>query len=267
MFNTDSDSNLANLSNFNYYDDHEFRKLSNKPSFKVEQKLGILNTNTCSISKNLETLQTLITNLEYNFDIIAVSETWHTIKNDTYIKKLKMKGFHDYVGLKGSSMKGGCGFSIGDNLSFLPRDDITKSLNETNCEFEAIWLEILNKAGKNILIGAVYNHPRKDSAPFSDYLQSVFNKIYRENKLVILSGDFNLNLLKHNKIPNVEAFLNLMLANFYRPLITHPTRIHADSCPCLIDNIFINTLEYETVSGNLTDSVSDHLPNFTFLAN
>ena len=58
-----------------------------------------------------------------------------------------------------------------------------------------------------------------------------------------------------------------MLANSYRPLITHPTRIHADSCASLIDNIFINTLEYENVSGNLIDSVSDHLPNFTFLAN
>ena len=144
---------------------------------------------------------------------------------------------------------------------------VTKSLNETNCELEALWLEILNKAGKNILLGVVYHHPRKDSAHFSEYLQSVFNKIYRENKLVILFGDFNLNLLKHDKVPNVEAFLNFMSANFYRPLITHTARIHADSCPSLIDNIFINTLEYETVSGNLIDSVSGHLPNFAFLAN
>ena len=80
-------------------------------------------------------------------------------------------------------------------------------------------------------------------------------------------GDFNLNLLKFEKLPNVEAFINLMSANFYKPLITHPTRIHANSCHSLIDNIFINTLEYETVSGNLVDSVSDHLPNFVFLAN
>ena len=89
LFNNDSDSNLANFSNFTYYDNHEFHKLSNKPSLKVEQKLGILHTNICSISKNLETLQTLFTNLDYTFYIIAVSETWHTTKNDTYIKKLK----------------------------------------------------------------------------------------------------------------------------------------------------------------------------------
>ncbi len=56
-----------------------------------------------------------------------------------------------------------------------------------------------------------------------------------------------------------------MLANYYKPLITHPTRIHANSCHSLIDNIFINSLKYETVSGNLIDSVSDHLPNFTFI--
>ena len=125
-----------------------------------------------------------------------------------------MKDYHDYVGLKGSSMKGGCGFFIGANLSFLPRDEITKSLNETNCEFAPLWLEILNKAGKNTLIGVVYNHPRKDSAPFSDYLQSVFNKMYRENKLVILSGDFNLNLLKHAKIPQRRSFLKFNVSQF-----------------------------------------------------
>ena len=63
------------------------------------------------------------------------------------------------------------------------------------------------------------------------------------------------------------TFINLMLANFYKLLITQPTRIHPNSCPTLIDNIFINTLEYKTVSSNLVDSVSDHLSNFAFLTN
>ena len=127
-----------------------------------------------------------------------------------------LKSIHNIISNKNIFLLESSNKLIGDTLSFLPRDDITKSLSETNCEFEALWLEILNKAGKNILIGVVYNHPRKDSIPFSDYLQSVFNKIYRENILVIVSmtRDFNQNLLKHDKIPNVEAFLNVMLANF-----------------------------------------------------
>ena len=41
----------------------------------------------------------------------------------------------------------------------------------------------------------------------------------------------------------------------------------SDSCHSLIDDTFMNTLEYETVSGNLIASVSDHLSNSAFLAN
>ena len=52
LFNNDSDSNMADLSNFNYYDNHECHKLCNKPPFKAEHKTGILHTNIfCSISK------------------------------------------------------------------------------------------------------------------------------------------------------------------------------------------------------------------------
>ncbi len=117
-----------------------------------------------------------------------------------------------------------------------------------------------------MLIGVIYNHPRKNVTSFLEYLHTTLNKINHENKTVLLAGDFNLNLLKHDKFPNVESFLNLMLANFYKPLITHPTRLNASSCPSLIDNIFINSLEHKTTSGNLIDIISDHLANFTFVA-
>ena len=55
-----------------------------------------------------------------------------------------------------------------------------------------------------------------------------------------------------------------MLANYYNPLITQPTRIEGNSSPTLIDNIFISSLEPSIVSGNLIDKISDHLPNFVF---
>ena len=112
------------------------------------------------------------------------------------------------------------------------------------------------------MIGVAYKHPCKDSSGFLKCLETVLNKIGRENKLVILSGDFNLNLLKFDKIPCADSFLNLMLANFLKPLIIQPTRINDTSTPSLIDNIFINSLQLNAVSGNLIDKVSDHLPNF-----
>lgn len=50
LYDNDSDSNITDFSNFNYYDNHEFHKLCHKPSFKAEQNTRILHTNICSIS-------------------------------------------------------------------------------------------------------------------------------------------------------------------------------------------------------------------------
>ena len=40
-----------------------------------------------------------------------------------------------------------------------------------------------------------------------------------------------------------------------------PTRITNHSST-LIDNMFFNSIEYQTVSGNLFHDLTDHLPNF-----
>ena len=49
---------------------------------------------------------------------------------------------------------------------------------------------------------------------------------------------------------------------FFTPFILQPTRIKSKT---LIDNIFINTIEYPSYSGNLTVQLSDHLFQFAIL--
>ena len=46
--------------------------------------------------------------------------------------------------------------------------------------------------------------------------------------------------------------------------ILQATRITNIKKPTLIDNIFLNLIEFDTTSGNLTTPISDHLPNFAF---
>ncbi len=55
-----------------------------------------------------------------------------------------------------------------------------------------------------------------------------------------------------------------MLSNFFQPHILQPTRIIDNNRPSLIDNVFLNSIEHETLSGNLITKISDHLPNFIF---
>ena len=91
-------------------------------------------------------------------------------------------------------------------------------------------------------------------------------KIHRENKKVLLAGDFNYNLLQHELDPVTGGFLQMMLKNGYQPCITEPTRIVNGNKPSLIDNIFSNSVE-KCISGNLFDKISDHLPNFVIFEN
>ena len=53
-----------------------------------------------------------------------------------------------------------------------------------------------------------------------------------------------------------------MTSHFFAPYILQPSRPISKS---LIDNIFINSIEYPSYSGNLTVQLSDHLFQFTIL--
>ena len=49
-------------------------------------------------------------------------------------------------------------------------------------------------------------------------------------------------------------------------LILQPTRINSHS-NTLIDNIFSNVIDLDIISGNLTATISDHLPQFAIIPN
>ena len=73
------------------------------------------------------------------------------------------------------------------------------------------------------------------------------------------------NLLKHDIDDKIKEFLNLMLSNHCQPTITQPTRFSNENRPSLVDNIFINSIEHDTYSGNTISKITDHLPNFIFI--
>ena len=76
-------------------------------------------------------------------------------------------------------------------------------------------------------------------------------------------GDFNIDLLKSNANNVSSKFLEVMTC-FYVPYIQQPTRVVGSSAT-LIDNIFMNSLEFVTVSGNLLCQLADHLLKFLVL--
>ena len=68
-------------------------------------------------------------------------------------------------------------------------------------------------------------------------------------------------------VPNpTTEFLDSLASNSFFPYILEPTRITSHS-KTLIDNIFTNITLPDSISGNLTATISDHLPQFLIVAN
>ena len=124
-----------------------------------------------------------------------------------------------------------------------------------------LWLEIENHLNNNILCGIVYRHPNSNIDIFLNNLYSVIDIIHQEKKLCVMSGDFILNLLNYESYPPTEDFINTLNSYFLEPHIIKPTRITTYSAT-LIDNIFFNSIDYQTLCGNLLYDLTDHLPNF-----
>ena len=106
-----------------------------------------------------------------------------------------------------------------------------------------------------------------DLDEFNDnYFNTLLDKISKENKSVFLLGDFNVDLLKYDKHAPTNEFLDSLSAHMFLPHIVQPARISTTS-KTLIDNIFSNIHTPSSVSGNLTSSISDHLPQFLIVPN
>ena len=67
--------------------------------------------------------------------------------------------------------------------------------------------------------------------------------------------------MHHNEHKPTNEFLDSVVSNSYLPCIIQPSR-HTSHSRTLIDNIFSNVISKDIICGNITASISDHLPQF-----
>ena len=122
--------------------------------------MGIFHTNICSLQANISKLEDLLHDLDYNFDIIALTETWNPEKSESTFSPKRIEGYLDYQGVTGNSAKGGCGFYIKETLTPIPRKDLEFKIDDMGCETENCWIELVNANGPNTLVGVFIDiHP------------------------------------------------------------------------------------------------------------
>ena len=106
---------------------------------------------------------------------------------------------------------------IANHLSYKPRTDL--GLNKSK-ELESTFTEIINSRKSNTIVGCLYKHPNMDVSDFNkNYLNTLLDKLSKENKQVFLLGDFNINLLNYNDHQPTNEFLDSLASNSFIPYI------------------------------------------------
>ena len=224
---------------------------------------SLFHTNIGSLSKHKEELETILTMLDYKFDIIGISET-KLSKNIEPNFDINIKGYKCYH-VDTEASKGGTLIYISDTINCKERQDLASLLYKSEV-LESTFIEIINPNKKNTLVGCIYRHPSMDLEEFNnEYLTPFLEKLDKEKKQKYLIGDFNVDLLKIDEDSKSSSFFDNITSNLFVPHIIHPTRI-TSTTKTLIDNIFSNSTNYKDgISGNLTVSLSDHLAQFLII--
>ena len=213
---------------------------------KKKNFLSLFHINACSLSKNFDDLEYLLKTTNTNFNIIAISET-RILKNTKIVKNNNIPNFsHQFTPTE--STAGGTLLYIAYHLAY------QKELLRIK-----FYIQTTNPSSTNIIVGCIYRHPTMALNEFNYYyLNSLLEKLAKEQKTVFLLGDFNIDLLKYEEHKATNEFLDSLSSNVVLPYIIHPTRITSHS-KSIIDNIFSNYISQEIISGNLTLTISDHL--------
>ena len=242
--------------NCHYYDINLFNYKNKKDSF------SLFHLNIASLSKNKDKLETILNMIDLKFDVVGITE--NLIKVGKPSIDVNINGYK-YYSTPTDADKGGALIYINDQCNTKPLPNFDKIMYKPK-QLESVFIEIVNKNKKNILIGCTYRHPSMDLTEFNDnFLNPLMEKVAAEDKILFLIGDFNIELLKVDMDTPTTNFFDTITSNLLVPHIIHPTRITANT-RTVIDNIYCNSTNFEDgISGNVTLAISDHLAQFLII--
>ena len=232
----------------------------------LKDEFIIITVNIESLLAKLDRLKELIS-FFYSHDIIisaiALQETWLT--DDADINFLKIPGYHDPIHQgRICGKKGGLITYI--HSKYLPpikRDNFYKPCKD----WEALIIDVnYEYFTSKITICNFYRPPRDNYSNSSlDKFIKPFNpmlkKLCKENSVLIVCGDANINLLRLDTWTKCQEYFDILTAQNVFPSITLPTRFSKHSAT-LIDHLFCRgkTDMHILKSAILLNKISDHLP-------
>ena len=229
-----------------YYTDLQFTE-------KISKVYGLsfIHFNARSLKTNFQKIKHYILELNLQFDIIAISETW-TVPD--LIDDFNINSYDAYHVTRGIRRGGGVAIYTKKELSCKMVE--TKSKTVENI-LECVTVELTIKNHTNVVVSCMYRTPGSNLDIFCENIEHILNDV----KSIFVCGDFNIDLLKHESHNSTKNVLDIIYSLGLYPLIDKPIRV-TDSSATLIDNIFTNELRHNLTCGILFNDISDHLPIF-----
>ena len=112
------ENDLEPKQNFKYYEVHDIHLL--KDTIDINKQTSLLHTNICSLQANGDKLDILLKELDFKFDIIALSETWNPENKNHMFSPLHLEGYNNLTGTTGTTLKSGAGMYISNYINRYP---------------------------------------------------------------------------------------------------------------------------------------------------
>ena len=258
FFNLDPDNNHY----FECYEDqysHSCQYISiSEYNARIGQKnsgLTLLNYNIRSFNRNFSSFISLFEDLNTTPEILVLSETW--LNENSLAEVQYFNAYHTY---RTDSRSGGVSIYIKDFLT----TRLLANLSFCTSSIEVCTVEVCIE-NLILFVVAIYR-PHSDSVEnFISDLCDILNDRQLRNGNVILTGDFNVNLLDNS--PTTTMFINTMRSFYMLPLISQPTRFSPinNSSPSLLDHIWTNKPIVSSESGIINVDLTDHCPTFYYI--
>ena len=236
----------------------------------TKDKFTVFSLNVQSINSKFKLIYPLtleLNNADMAFSAICLQESWLT--DDSDLSQYQLPNYN-------LIHQGGKCSGHGGLLLYLHKrySHVVRKLYSLSDFWAVLFIDIsVGNLSKHITLGNIYRPPKLNNndlsiSTFIDEFAPILSKLVNEKSETIITGDFNIDLLKVNDKITIGDYFDLFCTNGFYPKITLPTRFSRDSC-ILIDQIFckFSTATITSTAGIIMSSISDHLPYFISINN
>ena len=156
----------------------------------IKNKFSLVHYNVQSIINKLDLIETELR----NFDVISITETW--LDQRTSDLDLNIKGFNLFRRDRPGDNHGGRDYIYSCRRKAIELPNI-----------ECVWVEVIVQ-GRKQLIGTFYRPPNSSNAVMTSIEDSIGQAFDTNIQNILITGDFNLDILKDNSKNKKPIFVN-----------------------------------------------------------